>query len=123
MSNDVQKKAESGEIQASSVNLGVQNASFPANYYSGSPCLVGYSYIRVMVDGNILPCCIAKHEVGDVHTSDWRDIWHSGAYENFRKKMSRIHVDRFHLVDPEWNFCQQCSHLPLNQRVTDLLKK
>ncbi len=123
MSNEIKKNESAGEVQVSTVDLGIHNASFPSNYYSSNPCLVGYSYIRVMVDGNILPCCIAKHAVGDVNTTDWRNIWHSGAYENFRKKMARIHVDRFHLIDPEWSFCQQCSHLALNRRVTDLLKK
>ena len=123
MSNELEKKNDSSAIEVSKIDLGVQNASVPSNYYSGDPCLIGYVYLRMQVDGTILPCCIAKHEVGDVHKTDWRDIWQSGSYENFRRKMARIHTDRFHLVDPEWSFCQQCSHMPLNKRVTELLKK
>ena len=123
MSNELKKNTGSNEVQVSSVDLGVQNANVPSDYYSSSPCMIGLSYLRVMVDGNILPCCIAKHEIGSVLDKDWREIWHSGAYENFRKKMARIHVDRFHLVDPEWNFCQQCSHLLSNQRSAEMLKK
>lgn len=123
MSDDLDVKKSNYDVAESGVDLGVQNASYPSKFYSVSPCLVGYTYMRLMVDGNILPCCVAKHEVGDVHNSDWRDVWHSGGYENFRKKMARIHVDKFHLYDPEWSFCQQCSHLPMNQRSTDLLKK
>jgi radical SAM protein with 4Fe4S-binding SPASM domain len=96
------------------VSLNVLNADIPADYYSQNPCLIGYSYIRFEVNGTIAPCCVAKHAIGNAYEQDWRDVWHSGAYENFRRKMSRIHVDKFHLNDPEWTFCQQCSHLSIN---------
>lgn len=106
-----------------SLDRGVVNASIPGDYYTQHPCLIGYSYIRFTVSGDILPCCVAKHDIGNSHTQDWRDVWHSGGYENFRRKQLRIHKEHFHLVDPEWTFCQQCSHLPLNQRSNQLLSE
>lgn len=96
------------------VSLNVLNGDIPADYYSENPCLIGFSYVRFEVSGNIAPCCVAKHTIGNAYEHDWRDVWHSGSYENFRRKMARIHVDRFHLNDPEWTFCQQCSHLNVN---------
>lgn len=97
------------------VSLNVLNGDIPSDFYSNNPCMIGYSYIRFEVTGTIAPCCVAKHTIGNAYEQDWRDVWHSGAYENFRRKMSRIHIDKFHLTDPEWTFCQQCSHLSINQ--------
>lgn len=116
-------KKDTGAIATEEVRLGVANGGVPADVYQNIPCTVGYTYIRFEVSGNIAPCCIAKHKIGDLKTSDWRDVWHSGAYDSFRRKMGRIHVDRFHLVDPEWTFCQQCSHLPMNVGNVNRLTK
>lgn len=110
-------------LVSNNVDLGVQNANVPTDYYSNNPCTIGYSYIRFMVDGSILPCCVAKHDMGNLKEQDWRDVWHSGGYENFRRKLFRIHKDRFHTNDPEWAFCQQCSHISLNRELNDLLEK
>ncbi len=103
------------------IDLGIVNGGIPGDYYTENPCLVGYGYIRFTVSGDILPCCVAKHEIGKLSSQDWRDVWHSGAYENFRRKMLRIHKEHFHRRDPEWTFCQQCSHLPLNQKINEIL--
>lgn len=111
------------KVMIAELSVDIANAGVPAKYYSENPCLVGYSYIRFEVSGKIAPCCIAKHTIGNASKQDWRDVWHSGAYENFRRKMARIHIDRFHLKDPEWTFCQQCSHMDLNRDKNNLLKK
>lgn len=120
--SDITKK-DPQEIKLSELSLDIQNGGVPTDYYSSSPCLVGYSYLRFEVSGSIVPCCIAKHSIGHAYQQDWRDVWHSGAYENFRKKMARIHLEKFHKVDPEWTFCQQCSHMDLNKDKNELLKK
>lgn len=100
----------------------VINGNVPADFYSENPCLIGFTYIRFEVTGNISPCCIAKYPIGNDINKDWREVWHSGAYENFRQKMLRIHKDQFHLTDPEWSFCQYCSHYEMNREKNQLLK-
>lgn len=119
--SDMTKK-DNEEIVIKEMNLDVVNGGIPSDYYSNNPCLVGFSYVRFEVNGTIVPCCIAKHFIGNAYTQDWRDVWHSGAYENFRRKMAKIHFDRFHMTDPEWTFCQQCSHFDLNKELNQLLK-
>jgi hypothetical protein len=123
MNSDLEKASNEKDVSNDRIDYGVKNGSFPSQLYQEIPCLIGYSYLRLMVDGNLLPCCVARHEIGDVNVMDWRQIWHSGAFENFRKKTSRIHIDKFHLTDPEWTFCQQCSHIPINTRSYELIKK
>lgn len=98
------------------VELGVMNAS-PAQFYSNNPCMIAYAYMRFEVTGEVRACCIAKHPIGDLKQKNWREIWRSEAYSAFRKKMMRIHKDRFHLRDPEYFFCQQCSNINTNVYV------
>jgi radical SAM protein with 4Fe4S-binding SPASM domain len=105
------------------IDVDTVNGGVPRDFYKENPCLIGLSYLRVSVDGSILPCCISKYEVGAADYNDWREVWHSGAYENFRQKMKRISTDHFHLSDPDWTFCQQCSHMSSNQEANKLISK
>lgn len=116
-------KKEDESITTVELQLGVANGGVPSDLYSQIPCTIGYSYIRFEVNGNILPCCIAKHPIGATQKNDWRDVWHSGALQAFRRKLSHIHLERFHLTDSEWIFCQQCSHVGINEKNAELLKK
>jgi len=114
-------KQNSHDARTDGNKLGVMNADVPSDVYSKIPCTIGYWYIRFQVDGSIRACCIAKHPIGDLGAASWRKIWSSGAYQAFRAKMSRIHIERFHLSDPEYFFCQQCSHLPMNMKNAQLI--
>lgn len=102
--------------------MGVANGDIPSDLFSQIPCTIGYSYIRFEVDGNIRPCCIAKYEIGNLKEGDWRDAWHSGAWMSFRQKLATIHIEKFHRNDPEWSFCQQCSHIPINEENAKAMK-
>jgi MoaA/NifB/PqqE/SkfB family radical SAM enzyme len=103
------------------IDHGIQNAEVPANFYKNNVCMIGYSYVRYLIDGSIRPCCIYEKSMGNTNHQSWEDIWHSDEYENFRHKMLTIHRDHFHLFDPQWTFCQQCSHMALNEKSNALL--
>lgn len=41
-------------------------------------------------DGMVVPCCFdkdAEHRLGDLRQSSFRELWHSPAYNNFRKQL------------------------------------
>lgn len=55
-------------------------------------------------DGKVIPCCFdkdAQHEMGNVHSNSFINIWHSNSYMNFRKGVikSRGSID----------ICKNCS--------------
>lgn len=55
-------------------------------------------------DGKIVPCCFdkdAKHQLGDLKTRRFKDIWYNGSYTKFRTSLlkSRNEID----------ICQNCS--------------
>ena len=103
------------------IDLGIRNAGKNISLYANIPCTVGLSYIRFQVDGTVKACCISKHTIGAVSNQHWLKVWHSLGYTAFRNKMLRIHLDKFHLSDPEWAFCQQCSHRETNMKNANLL--
>lgn len=82
--------------------------------YLKIPCTVGLNYARIEVDGTVKPCCIARHGIGNLNTSSWSEIWHGAQAQRFREKTGKIHEEGFHLTDPEWGFCRQCSHRRIN---------
>lgn len=100
------------------VDIGVMNAT-PTSFYSKNPCMIAFSYVRFEVTGHVRACCIAKHAIGDLSHANWRQVWRSEAYSAFRRKMMRIHKEKFHLKDPEYFFCQQCSHMGTNVKMND----
>lgn len=104
----------------SEIQLGVQNGNYVTDLYRSIPCTVGYSYVRIEVSGEIRACCVALYPIG---TQNWKKTWRSSAYQAFRQKMKRIHEEQFHLKDPEFLFCQQCSHREINQANAELLNK
>jgi radical SAM protein with 4Fe4S-binding SPASM domain len=49
-------------------------------------------------DGKIVPCCFdkdAQHQLGDLHTKSFKQIWQSGLYRSFRSRVlkSRAEID------------------------------
>ena len=102
--------------------LGKMNVG-PTDFYSKHPCYIGFAFVRVEVSGEVRACCIAKHTIGQLEKDGgWRAVWRSAAYEAFRAKMLRIHTEKFHLHDPEFSFCQQCSNLFSNWRFNSAAK-
>ena len=104
-------------------SLGVLNAGFPAELYKKTPCKIGYKYIRLQVDGTVLPCCVSNMPLGSIHAKSFQDIWFSDSYNTFRAKTAVIHEEHFHITDPNWAFCQQCSHTGINIKFAADLKK
>ncbi|MGE0631521.1 MAG: radical SAM/SPASM domain-containing protein [Pseudobdellovibrionaceae bacterium] len=94
---------------------GKASASIPATYFSNMPCHIGYFYLRITTDANWLPCCISDLPVNRQKDASLLNAWLSGQLVNFRNKLKGIHKEKFHMTDPQWTFCQQCVHRPINE--------
>jgi len=110
-----------------STNLGeekkdsLMNGGVPSDLYQKISCRIAYNYMRFQVNGEVRACCIAKYPIGEVRTQTWRKVWRSTAYAAFREKMKKIAIQQFHLTDPEFQFCQTCSHIPINLESEKLM--
>lgn len=90
------------------------DGGYSEKLYEKIPCTIGYVYLRLEVDGTIRPCCISRVSTGNLNESSVEEIWHGGRQNAFRDKLMRINEDHFFKKDPEWAFCQQCSHKKAN---------
>ena len=97
------------------------NGGVPSDLYQKISCRIAYNYMRFQVNGEVRACCIAKYPIGEVRTQTWRKVWRSTAYAAFREKMKKIAIQQFHLTDPEFQFCQTCSHIPINLESEKLM--
>ena len=51
------------------------------------PCAIGYTYARVQATGHVIPCCKASDfPLGNILENSFEEVWHSEAYEEFRRK-------------------------------------
>jgi MoaA/NifB/PqqE/SkfB family radical SAM enzyme len=51
------------------------------------PCYAGHIYSRVLVTGEVIPCCKEeKKPMGNVYHDSFATIWNSSSYQTFRKK-------------------------------------
>jgi len=90
------------------------------------PCTVGWTYARVTVDGNVIPCCKASNfPIGNLHKDSFSRIWQSPVYSEFRQKAKELSKK-----DPYFkkiNCYKCCDNLGMNLhtylRVLDYLDK
>ncbi len=55
------------------------------------PCYIGWTFCRIMADGQIAPCCRGVHiPMGNVNKSSFAEIWYSKKYNNFRNKAKNL---------------------------------
>ena len=101
----------------------ITDGGFSENIYKKIPCTIGYVYMRVEVDGRVKPCCISRVATGNMNDNSAAEIWHGKRQQAFREKLEKINVDHFHQYDPEWTFCQQCSHRITNIQNAEILNK
>lgn len=67
-------------------------------------CWRMWSSSVITFDGKLVPCCFdkdAKYQIGDLHSSSFKEIWKNKSYQNFRKNIltNRNKID----------ICQNCT--------------
>lgn len=95
--------------------LGVSTAGHKSSLYDSLDCHIALEYVRIEVDGKVLPCCISNHALAQLEGQSFFDIWMNGAFEAFRTKLARMSTEKFHRHDPQWFFCEQCVHTDINK--------
>lgn len=104
------------------LDLGILNKQIPVNFYKKNKCYIGFDYLRIDVDGKVLPCCVSPYAFpNDGLVLD--QVWFSERFEAFRSKLKKIDDDQFFLKDQEWTFCQYCPHMEINKLWNGVHKK
>jgi len=105
------------------------DGNYDKNVIDSLPCYVGWFFVRILPDGNV-NSCLKSHRipVGNIHESDFRDIWLSGKQDEFRQKTLV-----YKKTDPYFAFIgndpsakvgcyKSCDNLGHNQHVHERIK-
>jgi len=85
------------------------------------PCYAGHVYSRVLVTGEVIPCCKAeKKPMGNVYTESFASIWNASSYQTFREKavLCKKNDSYFKPID-----CySSCDNYGMNLQFDEMLK-
>lgn len=113
---------EGNEGEDEGLDLGILNKQIPVNFYKKNKCYIGFDYLRIDVEGKVLPCCVSPYNFpNDGLVLD--RIWFSERFDAFRNKLKRIDEEQFFTKDQEWTFCQYCPHMEINKLWNGVHKK
>lgn len=63
----------------------VKDSVYHNNLLRAAPCYMGWFYVKVMVNGDVMPCCGCPDMVmGNIHRQSLGEIWNSTTYRSFR---------------------------------------
>jgi len=86
-----------------------EERDFPTrDYYSKNSCSVVFSYLVILADGRVVPCCRSSYVFGDISKQGIYDVWGSERASSFRYQASIIHKLKRELAQ---SHCFSCDHL------------
>lgn len=83
------------------------------------PCYIAWYYADIRVDGRVLACQRCDITMGNLHDSDFCEIWNNTSFRAFRRR-GAINEDLTSISD-HCN-CSFCCHIMDNRRVYKYLK-
>ena len=90
-----------------------QNQEYERTIIDRVPCTVGWTYARVRVNGDVIPCCKADKSVfGNLKKDSFSNIWESSIYSEFRQKSKNLSKEDlyFHSI----NCYKSCDNIGMN---------
>ena len=97
-------------------------AIYETNIVDILPCYIGYIYARILVNGNVIPCCKAVDmPLGNIQNQSFKEIWYSDKYEEFRKKAVKLKKDNPYFS--KINCYKSCDNVGMNLNTYLKIKK
>jgi radical SAM protein with 4Fe4S-binding SPASM domain len=84
---------------------------------NASSCYVGWTHIRVRVDGTVVPCCLFP--IGNLKEKSLKEIWNGPRIQQFRKNM----LTRTNLTEIlSQGKCGYCGHVIENEKIERMFR-
>ncbi len=64
------------------------------DYYRRYPCYTGWTYVMVLENGDVRPCCYCLKPLGNISTSSFKDIWFGKTYNSFRERSKNLPISQ-----------------------------
>ncbi|MGB9748644.1 MAG: radical SAM protein [Candidatus Woesearchaeota archaeon] len=85
------------------------------------PCNIGWTYARIMANGNVIPCCKAYlFPTGNLYKNNFKEIWFSKKHQEFRIKAQKLKKNNpyFKLINCE----RSCDNIINNIETIERLR-
>ena len=80
------------------------------------PCTVGWTYARINVDGDVIPCCKAgKFPMGNIFIKPFSKIWEVAPYGEFRQKA--LELPKSHPYFEKIDCYKSCDNVGMNMNT------
>ena len=90
--------------------------SYDSESVNTIPCYAGWTFSRILADGNVVPCCRGVNKVmGNVNFEDFARIWHNQLYNSFRSKAKYLDKDAPYFSTISCS--KMCDNLMHNQEI------
>ena len=67
-------------------NLGIDHGEYDSNIIGSMPCYAGFSFLRILADGNVNSCLKAvRIPIGNIYKDSIKTIWNNKKQNEFRK--------------------------------------
>ena len=96
--------------------------NYDVNIVDTIPCYIGWTFTRILPNGDVLPCCKAhKNPLGNLHEKSFKDIWYSNKYNEFRflAKTEKKNHSYFKVI----NCYKSCDNVGMNLETHMMMKK
>jgi glycosyltransferase involved in cell wall biosynthesis/MoaA/NifB/PqqE/SkfB family radical SAM enzyme len=65
--------------------------NYDRNIINALPCTIGWTFARVLPDGNVNPCLKGhRYPIGNIHEASFREIWSSPRQYEFRRQANQL---------------------------------
>jgi GTP 3',8-cyclase len=100
---------------------GADKGEYEAATIPSQPCYVGWSFARILANGNVNPCLKAHRiTVGNIYEQSFKEIWNSQKQQLFRKKSFELNSadPYFKMIgnnpDSQFGCLNSCDNIQIN---------
>jgi len=100
---------------------GAVKGEYEVNTLVNWPCYVGWSFLRILANGNVIPCLKAHRiSVGNIYEQSIRNIWNSPEQQLFRKESFKLDRNSpyFRMIgnnpDAQFGCLNSCDNIQIN---------
>ena len=74
-----------------------------------SPCLICWFHVRVLGNGDVVPCCRSSYRLGNITEHSFAEIWDGPAINEFRRRAAA--PDGHEWLQAQGTDCLDCPHI------------
>ncbi|MGF3555271.1 MAG: glycosyltransferase, partial [Thermoplasmatota archaeon] len=90
-----------------------KNNRYDSKIVDSMPCYIGWTFSRILADGNLIPCCKAhRFPLGNLYEKRFKELWFSDKYNQFRIKAKTSKKSEPYFK--EINCYERCDNLGMN---------